>query len=80
MGFNSAFISLNAEINPMCHMLSLLRTHHILHVGRIRVNILNFSNGQLDGFPVECVATDEDFYKRIDETGRYLIQLGHYFI
>ena len=28
---------LNAELNPICHSLSLLRAHHILHVSRIRV-------------------------------------------
>ena len=28
---------LNAELNPICHLLALLRTHHILHVSRIRV-------------------------------------------
>ena len=30
---------LNAELNPICHLLALLGTHHILHVSRIRVNI-----------------------------------------
>jgi len=30
---------LNAKLNPICHLLaSLLGAHHILHVGRIRVN------------------------------------------
>ena len=29
--------TLNAELNPICHLLALLRAHHILHVGRIRV-------------------------------------------
>jgi hypothetical protein len=28
---------LNAELNPICHLLALLEAHHILHVGRIRV-------------------------------------------
>ena len=27
----------NAELNPICHLLTLLGAHHILHVGRIRV-------------------------------------------
>jgi ribosomal protein L40E len=31
----------NATLNPICHLLALLRTHHILHVIRIRVNPLN---------------------------------------
>jgi len=28
---------LNAELNPICHLLALLGAHLILHVGRIRV-------------------------------------------
>jgi hypothetical protein len=28
---------LNAELNPICHLLVLLRAHLILHVSRIRV-------------------------------------------
>jgi len=30
---------LNAELNPICHLLALLEAHHILHVSRIRVNM-----------------------------------------
>jgi hypothetical protein len=30
---------LNAELNPICHLLALLGVHHFLHVGRIRVNL-----------------------------------------
>ena len=30
---------LNAELNPICHLLALLGTHHILHVSRIRVEL-----------------------------------------
>ena len=30
---------LNAELNPICHLLALLGAHHILHVSRMRVNI-----------------------------------------
>jgi len=29
---------LNADLNPICHLLALLGAHHILHVSRIRVN------------------------------------------
>jgi len=29
---------LNAELNPICHLLALLGAHHILHISRIRVN------------------------------------------
>jgi hypothetical protein len=28
---------LNAELNPICHLLALVGTHHILHISRIRV-------------------------------------------
>ena len=30
---------LNAELNPICHLLALIGAHHILHVSWIRVNI-----------------------------------------
>jgi len=30
--------TLNAELNPICHLLALLGAHHILHLGTIRVN------------------------------------------
>jgi len=32
------FNPLNTELNPNCHLLTLLGAHHILDVGRIRVN------------------------------------------
>jgi len=28
---------LNAELNPICHLLALLGAHHIFHVSRVRV-------------------------------------------
>jgi hypothetical protein len=40
--FEIRFNSLNAELNPICHLLALLGAHHILHVGRIRVSITVF--------------------------------------
>ena len=30
---------LNAELNPIYHLLALLGAHHILHVSRIRVKV-----------------------------------------
>jgi len=30
---------LNAELNPVCHLLALLGAHHILHVSGLRVNL-----------------------------------------
>ena len=35
------FNHLNAELNPVCHLLALLEAHHILHVSRIRGNMSN---------------------------------------
>jgi len=31
------FNTLNAELNPICHLLALLGAHPLLHVSRIRV-------------------------------------------
>jgi len=31
-------ILLNAELNPICHLLAILGAHHILHFSRIGVN------------------------------------------
>ena len=31
---------LNAELNPICHLLALLGAHHILHVSRVRVKLV----------------------------------------
>jgi len=30
---------LNAELNPICHLLALLGAHHILHISRIGVKM-----------------------------------------
>jgi hypothetical protein len=35
------FNPLNAELNPICHLLALLGAHHILHISRIRVKEKN---------------------------------------
>jgi len=39
---------LNAELNPICHLLALLEAHHILHVSRIRVNLTTASGDKLN--------------------------------
>ena len=36
----SPFNPLNAELNPICHLLTLLGVHHFLHVSRIRFKSL----------------------------------------
>jgi len=30
---------LNSELNPICHLLALLGSHHIFHVSGLRANI-----------------------------------------
>jgi hypothetical protein len=35
--------TLNAKLNPICHLLALLEAHRILHVSRLRVNTVDFS-------------------------------------
>jgi len=43
------FNPLNAQLNPICHLLLLLRAHHILHVSRIMVKgHFNPLNAQLN--------------------------------
>jgi hypothetical protein len=37
---------LNAELNPICHLLALLGAHHILHISRIKVNLFLCRPGQ----------------------------------
>jgi hypothetical protein len=38
--YKNDFNPLNAELNPICHLLALLGAHPVLHVSRMRVNIL----------------------------------------
>jgi hypothetical protein len=40
---------LNAELNPICHLLALLGNHPILHVSRIRVNLAQDKDFWRDG-------------------------------
>ena len=37
------FNPLNAELNPICHLLALLGAHHIFHVSWLRVKSGSFS-------------------------------------
>jgi len=41
------FNPLNAELNPICHLLALLGAHPILHVSKLRVKLTKFSNFNL---------------------------------
>jgi hypothetical protein len=47
-GIFNGFSPLNAELNPICHLLALLGVHSNLHVSRVRVNHLT-SNGHFSG-------------------------------
>jgi hypothetical protein len=49
LGFNviyyvPVFNHLKAELNPICHLLALLGSYHILHVSRVRVKTGNSSH------------------------------------
>jgi hypothetical protein len=37
---------LNAELNPICHLLALVGAHYILHVSRVRVNVVQLKIDQ----------------------------------
>ena len=39
--FFLVFNHLNAELNPICHLLALLWVHHFLHVSRTRVKVFD---------------------------------------
>ena len=41
------FNPLNAELNPISHLLALLGVHHILHVSKISVKICEYAVAQL---------------------------------
>jgi len=58
--FVSTVNPLNAELNPIRHLLALLGAHHILHISRIRVNTFVLFvcfdvNGQTDVTGVSIV-------------------------
>jgi hypothetical protein len=38
--FHISRIRLNTELNPICHMLTLLGAHHIIHVSGVKVNAI----------------------------------------
>jgi hypothetical protein len=53
---------LNAELNPICHLLALLGTHHILHVSRIRVKLDLLEIGWVGGMDWIYLAEDKDMW------------------
>jgi hypothetical protein len=56
--FSNNINPLDAELNPICHLVALLGAHHILHVSKIRVNLFVFVMRTccvLWGLGTECV-------------------------
>jgi hypothetical protein len=51
--FSTFLNPLNAEINPICHFMALLGAHPILHISRIRVNIVSIHKVHLTHTQVE---------------------------
>ena len=40
---------LNAELNPICHLLALAGAHHFVHVSRVRVKAFQSAELQILG-------------------------------
>jgi len=56
---------LNAELNPICHLLELLGAHHILHLSGLRVNMDCVEIG-VDGLSWIELVHDTDTYERMN--------------
>jgi hypothetical protein len=60
---NWDFNPLNAELNPICHLLALLGAHPIIHVSRIRVNVVESLLGLLVKYLESLRKTTENLMK-----------------
>ena len=76
------FNPLNAELNPICHLLALLGAHHILHVSRTRVNVIYwvaFSNFTFSEPSIVLHKREKDqkvtifFYRCSIHSGMYIV-------
>ena len=45
---NAGAKGLNAELNPICHLLAVLGGHHIFHVSSLRVKVVNYGTSVCD--------------------------------
>jgi len=54
---------LNAELNPICHLLALLGVHHFLHVSRIRVKSLTLRLLSYIRGPSQKKCTERNTYR-----------------
>ena len=69
--FSSGINPLNAELNNICHLLTLSRAHHILHVSRIRVKtkiVTTYSKFLTQGNGLGCFYFKKELYVRAYET------------
>ena len=66
--YNGHYVStLNADLNPICHLLALLGAHHILHLSSIRVKQSRFTARCSEDVYrlLSSIATDELFLNSI---------------
>jgi hypothetical protein len=77
--FKRAINPLNAELNPICHLLALLGAHHILHISRIRVNFstkitLKLVHNKCTQLPqhdtIQIKASDDEFIVKRGDCGQ----------
>jgi hypothetical protein len=62
---------LNAELNPIRHLLALVGVHHILHVSRVRVNAYGLS------CKVSVNFFFFKFFTQIEMTLQYLLKFAN---
>ena len=53
---------LNAELNPICHLLALLGAHHIFHVSVLRVKMMCCEGGRFVKLKLGFLLETEKFY------------------
>jgi len=53
---------LNAELNPICHLLALLGAHHIFHVSGLRVKINKAIITQTDKGNTVIILKEKEYY------------------
>jgi hypothetical protein len=67
---------LKADLNPICHLLALLGAHPILHISRIRVNILvsrvYSTNNSMESL---IIANEESFLEVNAGNTKYMVLL-----